>query len=411
MGAGALLFAAPALAAFDPNAGAGGIALPDTTVLYNDGAPPRPTYTPPAASPEYATPLPPVSMPARPLYPGRSATMEAGAPVPQPLPAPDGGGFIAPAPLVAVQPAPATPGSAVVYAPTPVGPPVPVVPMAEVPPGPAVAVAQGPPAPRSTLTPQTRAILSEIPSRIDTPAPPSGGNIALDRVSPEIQQLLGPGEKEEKFQSVGLSIAVRRPGLDTNYELNRAYTALMGNDTQTAIEVYKNILSVDPQNQDALFGLAATYHRLGEIDKARPLYGMLLKINPNHREGLNNFLALVADESPADALPELERLEQRNPDFSPIPAQLGLVMDKLGYQEQARQQLLRAIELAPDNLTYKYNLAVMLDRQGQYADAGSLYRLLITASLHGETVPAPLPVLQKRLNYISTLAAAYVAPG
>ena len=62
----------------------------------------------------------------------------------------------------------------------------------------------------------------------------------------------------------------------------------------------------------------------------------------------------------------------------------------------------RAIELAPDNMTYKYNLAIMLDKQGQYPDAVAMYRALIQASLRGEQVPASTESMQKRLNFLVT---------
>lgn len=254
-----------------------------------------------------------------------------------------------------------------------------------------------------TLSEESRAVLGKIPGRIDSPKKESPtAKVALQRVSPEIKAVLGQEAAENAYESVGLSIKVRRPGLDTNYELNQAYTALMGGDTSRAIETYKAILSTEPRNEDALFGLAATYHRLGRIAQARPFYAMLLRQNPTHREGLNNFLALVSEESPQDALPELERLEERNPNFSPIPAQIAIVLDKLGFADRAQEKMLQAIALAPDNLTYKYNLAVMLDRRGRYGDAAALYRLLIDAALRGQSVPAATDVMQKRLNYIAT---------
>lgn len=316
-------------------------------------------------------------------------------------------GFVAPAPLLAAE----TPAAPVVVTAPVVVPatadavaqaPAPVVVAPPAPPTPVAVIAAEPAAPASTLSEQTRQILSEIPSRLDTAAAQPTTSTKLDRVSPQIQNVLGNDAKEDAYESVGLSIKVRRPGMDTNYELNNAYTALMGGDTERAIEIYKNILGNEPTNEDALFGLAATYHRLGQTDKARPFYGMLLKQNPNHREGLNNFLVLVSDESPADALPELERLELRNPDFSPIPAQIAIVYDKMGYPDKAEDAMLRAIDLAPDNLTYKYNLAIMLDQHERYADATAMYRMLIQASLRGEHVPASVESMQKRLNYLTT---------
>ena len=73
--------------------------------------------------------------------------------------------------------------------------------------------------------------------------------------------------------------------------------------------------------------------------------------------------------------------------------------------------MLHAIELSPDNLTYKYNLAIMLDSQGDFAQASDLYRLLINASDKGEVLPASADKLQKRLNYISTAMVESQAKG
>jgi Flp pilus assembly protein TadD len=282
-------------------------------------------------------------------------------------------------------------------------PKIPFPPLASSAPAPSSAdPATAPQAVVEPMSASSKKILSSIPSKLDTTQKSKGGKMNISRMSPELKSLVDSTQKAESFDAVGLSIKVQRPGLDSNYELNRAYTALMGGDTSGAIAIYKNILSAEPEDQDALFGIAATYHRVGELEKARPYYGRLLKLNPHHREGLNNFLSLISDESPQEALAELERLEQRNPDFSPIPAQQAVLLDKMGFYDQAREKMLRAMELAPENITYKYNLAVMLDRQGRYADAGDLYRLLINASLKGQKIPASAESLQKRLNFIST---------
>lgn len=270
---------------------------------------------------------------------------------------------------------------------------------------PVIAPVPAVPAPAKELSDTSRRVLSKFPSKIDSKQASKKGKqkLTIARMTPDAKSLTADGKKIESFDATGLSIRVQRPGLDTNFELNRAYTALMGGDSDTAITTYKNILSAEPTNEDALFGLAATYHRRGDIEQARPYYAQLLKINPNHRDALNNYLALVSDEAPEDSLAELERLEQRNPDFSPIPAQQALVLTKLGYPERARDKMLRAIELSPDNLTYKYNLAIMFDQQGDRENAAPLYHLLIDAAMNGEKIPASTESLQKRLNYISVV--------
>lgn len=256
----------------------------------------------------------------------------------------------------------------------------------------------------TALTRDTKTIVGTIPSRIDTPKNEKTTKVTLNRTG--AKPLEAQEGKVEAYEATGIKISVRRPGLDTNYELNRAFTAMSGGDTETAIKTYQDVLSAEPNNQDALFGLAAIYHRNGELDRARPLYGQLLKVNPNHREGINNFMALMSEESPQESLAELERLEQRNPDFSPIPAQQALVLNKLGYTQEARNKMMRAIELAPENLTYKYNLAIMLDKPGTQDQAAALYRLLLDANSRGAALPAPADTIQKRLNYIATAMTA-----
>lgn len=366
--------------------------------------------TPPGA---YIQPIPPMAevtpVPTAPVFPpvdadvAAKAARELGVTAPTPVAsAAPTQGFIAPAPLLAANPEALQ---------RPVeNPPVAPLAVGTIPATSAVNTATvktaSATAPAQPLSNASKDILSKFPSKLGTnPAYVSNSkdkSLAINRLSPDIQAILPPEQKVERYDAAGISIKVQRPGLDTNFELNRAYSALNAGDTTLAASTYKNILTTEPKNEDALFGLATIYHRLGDLDRARPYYAQLLTVNPNHREGLNNFLALVSHESPQEALAELERLEQRNPNFSPIPAQQAALLSKQGFADQAREKMLRAIELAPDDLTYKYNLAVILDKQGKYTDASALYRLLIDAAVSGQKIPATVDSLQKRLNFIAT---------
>ncbi|MFZ4125083.1 MAG: tetratricopeptide repeat protein [Rickettsiales bacterium] len=255
----------------------------------------------------------------------------------------------------------------------------------------------------ANLSNETKEILGRIPNHVGE-APPAAAptRTTLSRVSPEVSSLIPNLEKQMEYEQAGLKISMSRQGFDSNIELGRAYEALIAGDSEMAVDIYQNIIAAEPRNQDALFGLAATYHRAGELAKARPLYGALLRINPNHREGLNNFLVLVSDEAPEEALFELQKLAERNPQFSPIRAQMAVLLEKLGQHDLAREEMIKAIRMAPENLVYKYNLAIMMDKQGRYADASALYGLLVDAALRGESIPAPLEDIQKRLTYINT---------
>lgn len=252
---------------------------------------------------------------------------------------------------------------------------------------------------RTPLTQDSRKILGSLQPIHKVAATSKSGRVDVKRISPDVADIVK--KATQVYESAGVSLKVSPVRSDPTIELSKAYDALMAGDNGAAIQIYQDILRNNPTNEEALFGLAATYHRTGQLENARSLYGRLLAQNPSHREGLNNFLVLAANEAPEETLEELAKLELRNPDFSPIPAQMGIILDRLGKPELARNKMIRAIQLAPENWAYKYNLAVMLDRQGYYADASQLYKDLITASLRGEKIPGNQAALQERLNYIS----------
>jgi Flp pilus assembly protein TadD len=192
------------------------------------------------------------------------------------------------------------------------------------------------------------------------------------------------------------------PPINVEYELEKAYNATISGQNEAAIATYQEILDNSPNNTQALFGLATLYHRAKQLDKARSLYGRLLAIDPDHRDGFNNFLVLLADEAPREALVELEKLEAKNPGFSTIPAQIAVIYQKLGDFDKAIDKMFRAVALSPENLTYRYNLAIMLDKQKNYDEATKLYKQLVEASDRGEKIPGNISNIQQRLTFISS---------
>ncbi len=203
-----------------------------------------------------------------------------------------------------------------------------------------------------------------------------------------------------KHEGVGISISVRRPKPNVNHMLEEAYDDLIAGDQESAIAVYKDVLKDEPNNKLALFGLATTYHRAGQLKMARPLYGKLLAIDPQNAEGLNNFLVLLSDESPIEGLEEMKKLERTHPDFSPLPAQMAVVYEKLGQYDEAVLNMRHAIELSPESIKYRYDMAVILDKMGDCENAATYYQQLITADERGEKIPARAQEIQERLTFI-----------
>lgn len=216
-----------------------------------------------------------------------------------------------------------------------------------------------------------------------------------------------PSEKELKKtedplvgHDVAMSMTVEAPKNKTQQKLEMGYDALMSGQLTGAIAIYKDVLQTKPKNRQALFGLATAYHRGGQLEEARLAYLDLLAEDPNNWPAMNNFLVLVGEEAPENALKELRKLEQRNPEFSPIPAQMGMIYSQLGRQEEGIKYLSRAVMLSPDNLSYRYNLAVVLDHGGYKTQAGRLYSQLLEANSQGKEIPEPRHKIQDRLAHI-----------
>ena len=199
-----------------------------------------------------------------------------------------------------------------------------------------------------------------------------------------------------------MDIRVSPQSIDLNYELEKAYNALLSGDTDGAIRIYEEVLSIDPNEKTALFGLATTYHRIGLLDQARPVYGHLLKIDPYNVEALNNFFALVGAEAPHAAIEQLELLAMDNPDFAPIQAQIALLYQKLKNYPKAIQYMIRASTITPDNLAYKYNLAILYDQKGDVQRATTLYRYLLKIYKDGQELPASPKAIQERLTFLAS---------
>lgn len=255
-----------------------------------------------------------------------------------------------------------------------------------------------------TLAPETEEILDALPVDIigratsrETP-----GEFSVDRMDPAVA-LPDLGEDSPEVTSSetsGMKVAVKKRPVDVNYELEKAYVALTGGNTEEAIATYNNVLDIAPENEQALFGLATTYHRVGLLDKARPVYGKLLKINPRHKEAINNFLVMVGEEAPERALEHMKHLALENPDFAPIPAQMALLYSKIGDMQSAIQSMQQAVSIAPENLIYKYNLAILYDQANKPVEASILYKQLLEARYRGETLPADADEIQQRLTFL-----------
>jgi len=177
-----------------------------------------------------------------------------------------------------------------------------------------------------------------------------------------------------------------------------AYNAALVEQYEVAIELYKQALSLSPDDAYAKFSLAVVYQKIGQTRQAKTLYRELLKTNPDNREEIiGNLLAILVEESPKDAAYLLARLTVQNPHSSYILAQAAVAYDKIKNYDQAITLFKKASLIDPDNVSYKYNLAVIYDKNAEYEKALEMYADVTKNSSDADS-SVPVDQVEKRIQ-------------
>lgn len=246
------------------------------------------------------------------------------------------------------------------------------------------------------------------PASATSPAPVSleralaQQNAAADAVVVRPAVTVGGTDAPATLAAGQIQVSLPDPGAR---DLSRdGYAALMRGDYHRALDLYDAALATQPRSGRALSGRAAALHKLRRLDEARHAYERVLAVSPGNREALTNLVALTAGDNPASALEGLQRLERQAPDFSPVLAQIGLLLADRGAVADAMPYLLRAASLEPTNPLYRYNLAVVLDTAGRAADAATAYRsaLDLSAGGQGTMLGVPISAVESRLRYLTS---------
>jgi len=164
---------------------------------------------------------------------------------------------------------------------------------------------------------------------------------------------------------------------------------------------YSKAEAIEPKNDDIMFGMAVTHHKLGHLSIAKDYYGKILETYPNHKFALNNFLNILSYEKLDVALTTLRRLEAAEPSLAVIPAQIAVTYERQKDFKNAIKYFKKANKLDPSNLDYIYNLAVLFERINQRNNAATLYNRIIVAMDKGYKANISLREVRSRVNNLT----------
>lgn len=133
-----------------------------------------------------------------------------------------------------------------------------------------------------------------------------------------------------------------------------------------AEQLYHQVLENQPNQPDALHGLAVLAQQQGEYQSAKELLQAALQVQP---ESLKHWFSLgnlhQAQEEFAAAVDSYEQALKLRPDIAPIYNNLGYALQQLGKWEKAIACYQKALELEPNCIEADVNLGNTLYTQGQ----------------------------------------------
>jgi Flp pilus assembly protein TadD len=134
--------------------------------------------------------------------------------------------------------------------------------------------------------------------------------------------------------------------------------------------LYRRVLAMEPNHDDALHCLGILAHQIGRSDAAAELMGRAISINgvnPDYHYNLG--LVLQALGRGDDAAAQFRHATSLKPDHADAYLSLGSVLIGQNRLDQAETACRLAVELSPQSAEAQFNLAIALGRQHRYDDA------------------------------------------
>lgn len=173
-------------------------------------------------------------------------------------------------------------------------------------------------------------------------------------------------------------LSFTRPAPAVHPQVDAAYAAYQRGDLKAARESYEAALRDEPQNRDALLGLAAIDVREGRLDSAEAIYMRLLRADPRDAHAQAALLGLRAGRvDPVAAETRVKNLLATDPGAHVLHLALGNQLAQQGRWPEAQQAYFQAYSADPEHPDFAFNLAVSLDHLRQHRLARQYYERAI----------------------------------
>jgi len=204
------------------------------------------------------------------------------------------------------------------------------------------------------------------------------------RVRPQATEPVRPAAAPE--QPAVAPIEVNAAILAVDPYVQQGYQAFQRNDLTAASDSYQKALAREPNNRDALLGLAAIDVRRGQLESAEARYLRLLESDPRDSQAVAGLVALRGRLDPAASESRLKTLIANQPESAHLQFALGNQYAQQSRWTEAQAAYFKAFSIDPENADYAFNLAVSLDQMHQPKSALDYYQRAL--ALAGKRTPS-----------------------
>ena len=177
---------------------------------------------------------------------------------------------------------------------------------------------------------------------------------------------------------------------------------------QEAENIYRQILTADSRNTDALHLLGVVAHQVGRNDVAVELFGKAIAINgSNPAYHANLGVARIELGHFDEAVAACRAAIRLRPDQAEVHSNLGNALKELGRLDDAVAAYSDAIRLKPDDSVAHANLGAALMDQGRLAAAAAACRTAIRLKPDNAEAYSNLGVTLRGLRHLDGATAAY----
>jgi tetratricopeptide (TPR) repeat protein len=162
--------------------------------------------------------------------------------------------------------------------------------------------------------------------------------------------------------------------LSVDPAVEQGYQSFQRNDLAAARESYQKVLAHEPNNRDALLGMAAIDVRSGRLEAAEARYLRVLEADPRDSQAVAALIGLRGRLDPVASESRLKTLIATQPDVAPLHFALGNQYAQQSRWPEAQSAYFRAYSLDPENADFAFNLAVSLDQLRQKKTALEYYQ-------------------------------------